>query len=170
MSSSSDVLRSPLLIPVRTLTPNRLKLALLVSGILLLALPPCLAAQDTGDAPLGDVARSFRKKPPSSEAVIDNDNCRKWWTTPKAGARLVHRWCSRSIPQARAFTSPRPMSAAAFRSARRPVRCSPIRCCWTSCRAANWPSSTGRRPSTEIRCRSRCTTERRGNCARWSSA
>jgi hypothetical protein len=49
-------------------------LALLVSGILLLALPPCLPAQDTGDAPLGDVARSFRKKTPSSAAVVDNDN------------------------------------------------------------------------------------------------
>jgi len=62
---------------VPKLTPNRLKLALLVSGILLLALPPCLPAQDTGDAPLGDVARSFRKKTPSSAAVVDNDNLSK---------------------------------------------------------------------------------------------
>ena len=45
--------------------------------MLLLALPTCLAAQDTGDAPLGDVARSFRKKVPSSAAVIDNDNISK---------------------------------------------------------------------------------------------
>jgi hypothetical protein len=60
-----------------TLTPNRLKLALMVSGILLLALPPCLRAQDTDDAPLGDVARSFRKKTPSSAAIIDNENISK---------------------------------------------------------------------------------------------
>jgi hypothetical protein len=62
---------------VGILTPNRLKLALLVSGVLLLALPTCLIAQDTGDAPLGDVARSFRKKTPASAAVIDNDNISK---------------------------------------------------------------------------------------------
>jgi len=62
---------------VPTPTQNRLKLALLVSGILLLALPMCLTAQDAGDAPLGDVARSFRKKPPSSEVVVDNDNLSK---------------------------------------------------------------------------------------------
>jgi len=37
----------------------------------------CLTAQDAGDAPLGDVARSFRKKPPSSEVVVDNDNLSK---------------------------------------------------------------------------------------------
>ncbi len=60
-----------------TLTPNRLKLALLVSGVLLLALPPCLIAQDADDTPLGDVARSFRKKTASSETVVDNDNLSK---------------------------------------------------------------------------------------------
>jgi hypothetical protein len=55
-----------------------LKLALLVSATLLLALPTCVHAQeDAGDAPLGDVARSFRKKPIPSEAVIDNDNFSK---------------------------------------------------------------------------------------------
>ena len=60
-----------------TLTPNRLKLALLVPAILLIALPSCLIAQDTGETPLGDVARSFRKKPASSETVVDNDNLSK---------------------------------------------------------------------------------------------
>ena len=62
---------------MRTLAPNRLILALLVSAVILLAIPPCLTAQDTGDAPLGDVARSFRKKPASSEIVVDNDNLSK---------------------------------------------------------------------------------------------
>jgi hypothetical protein len=49
----------------------------MVSGMLLLALPSCLTAQDAGDAPLGDVARTFRKKPVASETVIDNDNLSK---------------------------------------------------------------------------------------------
>ena len=64
---------------VPTPTPNRLKLALLVSAMLLFALPSCLTAQDAGDAPLGDVARTFRKKPAASEVVvvIDNDNLSK---------------------------------------------------------------------------------------------
>ena len=42
-----------------------------------MATGPSLRAQDYGDAPLGDVARSFRKKPAASEAVIDNDNLSK---------------------------------------------------------------------------------------------
>ena len=63
---------------MRALTPSRLKLALLFSGMLLLALPPQVRAQeDTGDVPLGDVARSFRKKTAPSEAVIDDDNLSK---------------------------------------------------------------------------------------------
>jgi len=45
--------------------------------MLLFALPSCLAAQDANDAPLGDVARSFRKKPAASEIVVDNDNLSK---------------------------------------------------------------------------------------------
>ena len=45
--------------------------------MLLLALPPCLTAQDADDTPLGDVARSFRKKTASSETVVDNDNLSK---------------------------------------------------------------------------------------------
>jgi len=35
------------------------------------------AQDDTGDAPLGDVARSFRKKPAPAESVVDNDNLSK---------------------------------------------------------------------------------------------
>jgi hypothetical protein len=60
---------------VRPLTPTRWKLALLLPLLLLVALPSRLSAQDdTGDTPLGDVARSFRKNTASSETVIDNDN------------------------------------------------------------------------------------------------
>jgi hypothetical protein len=51
---------------------------LLVSGILLLTLSPCVFAQDDpSETPLGDVARSLRKKPASPETVIDNDNLSK---------------------------------------------------------------------------------------------
>jgi hypothetical protein len=50
----------------------------MVLGTVLLALPPWASAQeDAGDTPLGDVARSFRKKTASSETVIDNDNFSK---------------------------------------------------------------------------------------------
>jgi hypothetical protein len=65
---------------VRTPKPNCLKLPLLVWGILLLALAPCVYAQDDpGDVPLGDVARSFRKNTASPETLIniDNDNLSK---------------------------------------------------------------------------------------------
>jgi hypothetical protein len=56
-------------------TPTR---TLLISGMFLLALTPWVSAQeDAGDTPLGDVARSFRKKTASSEAIIDNDNFSK---------------------------------------------------------------------------------------------
>lgn len=60
-----------------TFTPNRLTLALLVSAVILLAVPLCLTAQDAGETPLGDVARTFRKKPASSDVVVDNDNLSK---------------------------------------------------------------------------------------------
>jgi len=60
---------------VRAPTPSRLKFALLLSAIFLLALPSWVCAQEEpGDVPLGDVARSLRKNAASSEAVIDNDN------------------------------------------------------------------------------------------------
>jgi hypothetical protein len=62
---------------VPTLSPNRLQLTWLFSGLLLLLLPAWAAAQDAGETPLGDVARSYRKKPPTSEVVVDNDNLSK---------------------------------------------------------------------------------------------
>jgi hypothetical protein len=53
-------------------------LGMLSIGILFFAFPRYSAAQeDPNDVPLGDVARSFRKKPAPSEAVIDNDNFSK---------------------------------------------------------------------------------------------
>jgi hypothetical protein len=62
---------------VRALTPARLPL-LLSAALLLLAASPFVCAQENaGDTPLGDVARSFRKKPAPSEVVIDNDNFSK---------------------------------------------------------------------------------------------
>jgi len=58
--------------------PCRVKFALLVWGLLLVGLPLFVGAQDdSDDIPLGDVARSFRKKPAPSEAVVDNDNLSK---------------------------------------------------------------------------------------------
>jgi len=76
MRKSRVRLASLFLVP--TLTPTRLKLTLLILGMFLLALPPCASAQDDpGETPLGDVARSFRKKTASSEAIIDNDNFSK---------------------------------------------------------------------------------------------
>jgi hypothetical protein len=43
----------------------------------LLTLSACLRAQSASETPLGDVARSFRKKVAPTEAVIDNDNLSK---------------------------------------------------------------------------------------------
>jgi hypothetical protein len=60
-------------------TPNRLLLIVLVSGIARLALPSQASAQDASEAPLGDVARSFRKRPAPTQAVVnvDDDNLSK---------------------------------------------------------------------------------------------
>ena len=64
-------------VSVRTQFSSRLPL-LLIAGMILMALPPRACAQDDGsDTPLGDVARNFRKKPSTSEVVIDNDNFSK---------------------------------------------------------------------------------------------
>lgn len=52
-----------------------MRLGPLLLGLLLLALPLQLCAQDD-ETPLGDVARNLRK-PQASEAVIDNDNISK---------------------------------------------------------------------------------------------
>jgi hypothetical protein len=54
----------------------RFQFSPLLLGLLLLALPLQLRAQED-ETPLGDVARSLRTKPQSSEAVIDNDNISK---------------------------------------------------------------------------------------------
>ena len=73
---------------MRGLTLNRMRKALLITGLMIagifaMALPQVVCAQDDGnDTPLGDVARSYRKKAEpskaeSSEAVIDNDNLPK---------------------------------------------------------------------------------------------
>jgi hypothetical protein len=62
---------------VRATKTDRLTFALLVSGILLLILSPRVCAQDDSETPLGDVARSLRKRTASSETVIDNDNFSK---------------------------------------------------------------------------------------------
>jgi hypothetical protein len=63
---------------VRSLTPTRLMLAFFLAGILFLASPSLARAQeDGGDTPLGDIARSFRKKSAPSETVVDNDNLPK---------------------------------------------------------------------------------------------
>lgn len=53
-------------------------MALLVGGVLVLAMPQRVRAQeDPDDTPLGDVARSFRTKSAPSDLVIDNDNLSK---------------------------------------------------------------------------------------------
>lgn len=63
---------------MRRLISSRFTLALLVAGMFVLVLPQAASAQeDANDTPLGDVARSFRKKTPSPEVVIDNDNFSK---------------------------------------------------------------------------------------------
>ncbi len=51
---------------------------MLIVGMGISIAPRCAYAQeDLSDAPLGDVARSFRKKPAGQELVIDNDNFSK---------------------------------------------------------------------------------------------
>jgi hypothetical protein len=63
---------------VRILKSSRVRLSLLVWGLLLVCPSQFISAQDdTGDVSLGDVARSFRKKPAPAEAVVDNDNLSK---------------------------------------------------------------------------------------------
>jgi hypothetical protein len=59
---------------VPTLAKNRSRLILWIAGILLLSFVSCAAQDDSTEAPLGDVARSLRKKTNPEEVVIDNDN------------------------------------------------------------------------------------------------
>jgi hypothetical protein len=55
---------------------SKLPSRLAVVAILVTALAPAFVAaqESTDDTPLGDLARSFRKKTPSSQEIIDNDN------------------------------------------------------------------------------------------------
>jgi hypothetical protein len=73
-------------------TQNFLAVALLFAGTLVLA-QAATAQDDSSETPLGDVARSFRKKTASSELVIDNDNFSKVLEDGKsrrvAGSTLV---------------------------------------------------------------------------------
>jgi hypothetical protein len=60
---------------MRTIITTRFTAALLLTAMFALALPRWANAQeDPNDTPLGDVARSFRRKTAPSEVVIDNDN------------------------------------------------------------------------------------------------
>ena len=66
------------------------------------------AQDDPNEAPLGDVARSFRKKIPASEVVIDNDNFSKVVEEAESRRAAGLRWCFRSIPEPRISRLPRP--------------------------------------------------------------
>jgi len=60
----------------------RMRIVLALPVLLVALIPARLAAQDDSsadpsDAPLGDVARSLRKRTPPSQAVIDDDNLTK---------------------------------------------------------------------------------------------
>ena len=55
---------------------TRIRLAVATIAVAAL-LPAFLTAQEDGDTPLGDVARTFRKKNPPAQEVIDNDNFSK---------------------------------------------------------------------------------------------
>ncbi|MGA8762502.1 MAG: hypothetical protein WB562_06395 [Candidatus Sulfotelmatobacter sp.] len=59
---------------MKAIAPNRLKFVLSVLGFLVVMTPLLTAQENTGETPLGDVARSFRKKPAVQQEVIDNDN------------------------------------------------------------------------------------------------
>jgi hypothetical protein len=59
---------------MRRFSEIRLALALLAALLPALMVAPMLAQDDPNDAPLGDVARSLRKKTPSTQQVIDDDN------------------------------------------------------------------------------------------------
>jgi len=62
---------------VSRITPIRLKFVLPALGLLMVLTPLIAAQEDGGDTPLGDVARSLRKRPTTQQEVIDNDNFSK---------------------------------------------------------------------------------------------
>jgi hypothetical protein len=59
------------------LTLERLLAAIFFMASFMISAPWVCAQEDANDIPLGDLARSFRKKPLASDAVIDNDNLSK---------------------------------------------------------------------------------------------
>ena len=60
------------------LHPRKMCLAFALSALLAAVMPIGVAAQDDpNDAPLGDVARTLRKKSPPAQNVIDDDNLSK---------------------------------------------------------------------------------------------
>lgn len=61
---------------MRTQKPKQWRVVLFC-GVSLWVLTSAALAQDASETPLGDVARSFRKKVAASEAIIDNDNLSK---------------------------------------------------------------------------------------------
>ena len=95
---------------MRIPNPKRLRFVFLVWGMILLgSVSYACAQEDGGDTPLGDVARSFRKKTPPAEAVVDNDNLSKVVDDAEsrraAGASPVFSL----EPGGKNFTSPRLM-------------------------------------------------------------
>jgi hypothetical protein len=58
-------------------TMTAFSVGLVLAAAVLLTPSAIVAQEDAGEASLGDVARSFRKKPSSSQTVIDNDNFSK---------------------------------------------------------------------------------------------
>ena len=56
------------------LWPRQMRLVLVLSALLSALMPVLLAQDDPNDVPLGDVARSLRKKTPPPQNVIDDDN------------------------------------------------------------------------------------------------
>ena len=58
-------------------TMTAFSVGLVLTAAVLLMPSTMVAQEDAGETPLGDVARSFRKKPSPSQTVIDNDNFSK---------------------------------------------------------------------------------------------
>src|ERR1700738_2858492 len=58
-------------------TMTAFSVGLVLTAAVLLTPSTMVAQEDAGQTPLGDVARSFRKKPSAAQTVIDNDNFSK---------------------------------------------------------------------------------------------
>ena len=94
---------------------TRLMFLVLVAAIFVPAVPQCARAQeDPNEAPLGDVARSFRKKAASPEVIIDNDNFSKV-VEDAASRRLAGSTMVFSLdPGGRNFHAPSPEASCSF--------------------------------------------------------